>query len=77
MNNMLEINVGPYKSTQAQRLEIVKLLRKAEFDTRYVTLMHRRVGAPDSLMGRPIDEWMSGLSLDAASEVIKKLQALL
>lgn len=77
MNNMMEINVGPYKSTQAQRLEIVKLLRKAEFDTRYVTLMHRRVGAPDSLMGRPIDEWMSSLSLDAASEVIKKLQALL
>lgn len=64
------------KSTQHQRGEIVRLLKMAEFDHRRITLMHRRIGVPDQFMDRPIDEWMSSLSLDAANGVIKTLQGM-
>lgn len=64
------------KSTQHQRSEIVRLLRQAEFDYRRITLMHRRLAVPDQFMDRPIDEWMSSLTLDAANGVIKTLQGM-
>jgi hypothetical protein len=64
------------KSTQAQRGEIVRLMRKAELDTRRITLMHRRIGVADCWMDRNVDEWMCSLSVDAAHGVIKTLQAL-
>ena len=65
------------KSTQYQRGEIVRLLKAAEFDCRRITLMHRRIGVADRFIDRPIDEWMSSLSLDAANGVIKTLQGML
>jgi len=68
---------APKKSTQYQRGEIVRLLKAAEFDHRRITLMHRRIGVPDQFMDRPVDEWMSALSLDAANGVIKTLQGML
>lgn len=68
--------VATEKSTQHQRGEIVRLMRRAEFDTRRITLMHRRLGVPDQFMDRPVDEWMSSLSLDAANGVIKTLQGM-
>lgn len=67
---------APAKSTQHQRGEIVRLMRKAELDTRRITLMHRRIGVPDQFMDRPVDEWMCSLSLDAANGVIKTLQGM-
>lgn len=66
--------VVPAKSTQAQRGEIVRLMRKAELDTRRITLMHRRLGVADSWMDRNVDEWMCSLTVDAANGVIKTLQ---
>lgn len=68
--------ISTQKSTQHQRGEIVRLMKQAEFDHRRVTLMHRRLGVPDQFMDRPIDEWMSSLSLDAANGVIKTLQGM-
>lgn len=68
--------VAIQKSTQHQRGEIVRLMKRAELDTRRITLMHRRIGVPDQFMDRPIDEWMSSLSLDAANGVIKTLQGM-
>lgn len=67
---------GPPKSTQWQRLEIIKLLKRAEFSTSRVTLMHRRVGAPDSFMDQPIDAWLSSLTQEAANGVIHQLQKI-
>lgn len=63
-------------STQHQRGEIVRLMRKAELDTRRITLMHRRIGVADSWMDRNVDEWMCSLSVDAANGVIMTLQAM-
>lgn len=74
--DMQHIQLAPYQSTQRQRGEIVRLMRKAEMDTKRITLMHRRLGVPDQFMDRPIDEWMSSLSLDAANGVIKTLQGM-
>lgn len=64
------------RSTQYQRGEIIKLMKRAELDTRRITLMHRRIGVADSFIDRPVDEWMSSLSLDAANGVIKTLQGM-
>jgi hypothetical protein len=68
--------VTPQKSTQAQRGEIVLLMRKAELDTRRITLMHRRIGVADAWLDRNVDEWMCSLSMDAANGVIKTLQEM-
>jgi len=73
--NLEGISLTPARSTQHQRAEIVRLLRKVEMDTRRVTLMHRLVGVPDSFIDRPVDEWMCTLSVDAANGVIRTLQA--
>lgn len=64
------------KATQAQRQAIVGMLRRAEFDTRTVTLMHRRIGVPDVWQGRPLDQWLDTLDADAASAVIGNLQGV-
>jgi hypothetical protein len=74
MNMNASVSVQAAKSTQHQRGEIVRLMRRAELDTKRITLMHRRLGVPDQFLDRPIDEWMSSLSLDAANGVIKTLQ---
>lgn len=75
--DMQHIQLAPYQSTQHQRGEIVRLMRRAELDTHRITLMHRRIGVADQWIDRPIDEWMCSLSLDAANGVIKTLQDLL
>ena len=62
-------------STQPQRGEIIRLMRQAELDTRRITLMHRRIGVQDHWMNKPVDAWMCSLSEDAASGVIKTLEA--
>lgn len=63
--------------TQYQRGEIVRLMRKAELDTRRITLMHRRIGVPDSFMDQSVEHWMCFLSQDAANVIINKLRGLL
>lgn len=61
--------------TSAQRHTLLSLLREAEYDTRTVTYMHRRLGVSDAWIGVSNDEWLDSLSVDAASALIKKLQA--
>jgi hypothetical protein len=74
--DMTAVQLKPAASTQHQRGEIVRLMRRAELDHRRITLMHRRIGVPDSFMDRPVDEWMSSLSMEAANGVIKTLQGM-
>lgn len=51
------------------------LLRKLELDPNFVTLLHRRYGAPDAMMGRRIEEWLGSLSKTEISALIKKVEA--
>lgn len=60
--------------TTGQRDMLRGLLRRAEYDTRAVTYMHRLVGAPERYMGRPVDEWLDSLSKREASQLIDQLE---
>ena len=68
--------LNPAMSTQWQRNKIVQLCRRASWSSTRVTLMHRRVGVPDSFMDKPIDAWLSTLTVDAANGVIRTLQEI-
>lgn len=62
------------RHTQAQRVEILRLLRKAEYDNRTVTYQYRLVHADENYVGRPVDEWLDSLTREQAIRVIHKLQ---
>lgn len=62
--------------TGAQRATIVRLLKAVEFDTRTVTLMYRRIGVDDAWQGQSVDSWLSSLTTEAASGLIRKLEAI-
>lgn len=51
------------------------LLRKLELDPTYVTLMHRRFGASDAMIGRRVEEWLGSFSKADLSKLIEKLKA--
>lgn len=65
--------------TAYQRAEVRRLLQKLEFDDSHLTLMHRRVGAPDALIdaGASIDTWLDSLTQVQASELIAKMRGML
>lgn len=63
------------RSTSAQHSLIANLLGRLDLDDRFVTLMHRRWGAPDAMQGRRVEEWLATLTLTEASELIRKLRA--
>lgn len=62
------------RMTSAQRNTIRYLLRTAEYDTRTVTYMHRRLGVNDSWIGVSSEAWLDSLSVESASALIKQLQ---
>lgn len=66
----------PTAATTAQLSLILKLMRRAEFDTQVVTFMHRRLGVPDELQGYSLDSYLSTLSTQQASELINKLTGI-
>lgn len=65
--------------TPYQRAEIARLLQKLEFDHKHLSLMHRRVGAPDALIedGATVDTWLDGLTQEQASALIDKMRGML
>lgn len=60
--------------TSAQRKEILRLLRLAEFDTRTVTFMHRRLGVAEHEIGGSVDAWLDAQTVANASALIAKLR---
>lgn len=62
------------RMTAAQRQAIESLLKRAEFDPRTITLMHRNAGVPEHFQGRPVSEWLGSLTIAEASRVIVKLE---
>ena len=62
-----------------QRAEIARLLQELEFDDKHLTLMHRRVGAPDALIdaGATVDTWLDTLTQEQASALIEKMRGML
>lgn len=65
---------GDGPASPGQRSYIRQLLAQAEFDTRVATFQFRRLGVPEILIGRPVDDWLSTLDSRAASQVIDKLK---
>ncbi len=61
-------------ATTAQRKLLRQLLAKAEYDTRAITPLYRRLGVPDSAQGRSLDAWIDGLNSLEASDYIGKLK---
>lgn len=66
-------------STPYQRAEVARLLRKLDLDARQLTFQHRRVGAPEPMIqaGAKVEQWLEGLDMDEASELIDKLRGML
>jgi hypothetical protein len=62
--------------TPYQRAEIVRLLKKLEFDHRTVTFQHRRLGVPEAVIGGTVDAWLSGMSQAEASAMIEKMRGM-
>lgn len=62
------------RPTTAQRDLIDRLLREAEYDTRTVTFQHRALGVAEHEIGKPVSVWLDSLSIEQASQVIRKLQ---
>lgn len=60
--------------TPAQRATLVRLMGKAAFDDRTITLMHRTIGVPETFQGRRVDEWLDSLTAPEASRFIVKLE---
>lgn len=62
--------------TPAQRNEIRRLMRRLEWDTRTITILHVRMpGMTRQLVGRPLDAWLDTLDVRAASQAITWLRA--
>lgn len=60
--------------TVAQRAEIQRLLRRAEYDTTMVTYQFRAIGVAESMIGLPVDHWIDTLHRSDASAVINRLR---
>lgn len=61
--------------TPAQRAEIRHLMRRLEWDTRTITILHTRTPGMDrKLVGRPLDKWLDTLDVRAASTAITWLR---
>lgn len=62
-------------STKEQRAEILRLMKKVEFDRTTLTYQHRTIGVPDAMIGKPVDLWIEGLSTEQATTTIMLLRA--
>lgn len=62
--------------TAMQRAEILRLMRKAEFDTKVVTYLHRRLGASEAMIGGRVDAWLDTLSIADGSSLIASLRGM-
>lgn len=74
--NVARADLAPSPATHAQRTEIRRLSRLAEFDTKTVTFMHRRLGVAEHEIGRPVEEWLDAMTRSNASVVIDKLRQI-
>lgn len=61
-------------ASQAQKQEIARLLKRAEYDPKTITLMHRNVGVPDRFQGKPVNHWLDSLTVEDASQIITRLR---
>lgn len=61
-------------ATTAQKSYIRQLIRKAEFDERYITPMWRRLKVPEHWQGSTVDEYLGALSQAEASRLIDLLK---
>lgn len=61
-------------STKEQRAEILRLLKKVEYDRTTLTYQHRTLGVADADIGRPVDWWIEGLTVEQASSTIRQLK---
>lgn len=61
-------------ATTAQREKLLRLLRKAEYDTKSITPLYRRLGVPDSAQGQSVDAYLGSLNSLQASDLINKLE---
>lgn len=61
-------------TTPYQRAEIIRLLRKLEFDSVTLTFQHRTLGAPDYLIGKSVEGWIDTMGVDQASALINRLR---
>lgn len=61
-------------ATTAQLEKLTRLLRRAEYDMRTITIMHRRLDLPDHLVGQSVSAWLSSLNSLQASDLINKLE---
>jgi hypothetical protein len=64
--------LSPYR-----KLQLRTLLDRAEYDMQRITFMHRRLGVPDEIQGRPVDEWIDSLDERAAMALIERIKAQL
>ena len=62
------------KITKLQREMIEQLMKKAEYDTRTVTIMHRRLGVTEGQIGKPVKNWLDLLDSHQASDLIRTLK---
>lgn len=60
-------------ATTAQKNLIRVKLQRGGFDMRTVGYAYRTIGAPDSEIGRPVDEWLDSMTKRAASVYIDNL----
>jgi hypothetical protein len=67
------------RATPYQRAEIIRKLKALELDTKHLTFMHRRVGAPENLIqsGARVEAWLDELDAAQASALIGKMGGML
>lgn len=63
--------------TTAQRAEVMRLMKKLEFDPKTITMMHRRVSVPEHLIGTSVDAWVGGMTEAEASALIDKMKGMI
>jgi hypothetical protein len=62
--------------TTQQRSEILRLLRKAEFDPFTVTFQFRQLGATEAQIGGRVDTWLNEMTIRQGSALITTLKDL-
>lgn len=65
------------KATDAQRVRIISLYRRLEWDTRTVTRFHAMAHVmAEKFIGRPIDEYLDALGMADASDLMYRLEKM-
>lgn len=64
-------------ATTAQKEEITRNFKRLEFDPKFMTLLSvRRLGIPESWIGRRVDIWLSSLTQTDATTHLATLKNL-